>query len=361
MGSLFASIFLGMSFLSGQVGIIPDPHEQETVLSQLTGLLVGEGSPYHYVVQFSTALLLVLAANTAFNGFPRVASILGADRYLPRQFVFRGDRLAFSVGIVVLALVAGALIVVFQGSVTNLIPLYTVGVFAAFTLSQFGMVRHWLKLRDQERGWRWRTFVNGLGGLTTGGVAIVVGVAKFAIGAWMVLVLIPIFIALMWAIQRHYRSVEDALTVDWPDSPLPKPDPPHVIVPVSRMDRAARQAITFARSISSDVTAVHVTDNPVEAAQLQRRWDETALDVPLVVIESPYRALIRPLLAYIDAADRQHSGPITVVLPEFVPRHFWEFFLHNQTAVRLKLQLFFRPNTVVIDVPYYLQRDGQPR
>jgi hypothetical protein len=155
--------------------------------------------------------------------------------------------------------------------------------------------------------------------------------------------------------------VEDALTVDWLDSPLPKPDPPHVIVPVSRMDRAAREAVTFARSISPNVTAVHVTDDAAEAAHLQRRWDQTGLDVPFVVIESPYRALIPPLLAYIDAADRQETGPIAVVLPEFVPRHFWEFLLHNQSAVRLKLHLFFRPNTVVIDVPYYLEHQRQRR
>ncbi len=359
MGSCFASIFLGMSFLAGQLGIMPDPSEHETLVSQLTRVLVGEGTPYHYLVQLATALLLVLAANTAFAGFPRLASILAADRYLPRQFVYRGDRLAFSVGIVVLAVLAAALIVAFQGSVTNLIPLYTVGVFVAFTLSQTGMVRHWWRLRDAERAWQWRATLNGLGALTTGVVAAVVGVAKFGLGAWMILILIPLLIAMMWAIQRHYRSVEDALTIDWPETLLPQRDPPHVVVPVSRLDRATHEALGFARSISADVIAVHVTDDPHEAEHIRRRWEQAGLDVPLVVVESPYRALIPPLLAYVDAAAQQQPDqPITVVLPEFVPRHFWEFFLHNQTALRLKFHLFLRPNTVVIDVPYYLEREA---
>lgn len=355
MGTFFGSIFLGMSFLSSQLGILPDPSEQETVVSQLTRTLVGQGTPYHYLVQISTALLLVLAANTAFADFPRLASILARDRYLPRQFQYRGDRLAFSVGIVVLAALAAALIVAFAGSVTNLIPLYTVGVFVAFTLSQTGMVRHWWRLRDEERNWRWRAFFNGVGAIATGIVALVVGMAKFALGAWMVLVLIPVLIALMWAIHRHYREVEEALALDRPDAPLPPRDPPHVLVAVSRLDRAALQALAFARSISPDVTAVHVTDHPDEVQGMKQSWERWGGDVDLVIVESPYRALIPPLLAYIDAMDKQDPRrPITVVLPEFVPRHFWEYFLHNQTALRLKLRLFFRPNTIVVDVPYHL-------
>ena len=357
MGSLFAVIFLGMSFLAGQIGILPDPSEQETVLSQLTRTLVGEGTPYHYVMQFSTALLLILAANTAFNGFPRLASILASDRYLPSQFRYRGDRLAFSFGIGVLGVVALVLFVAFQGSVTNLIPLYTIGVFIAFTLSQAGMVRHWWKLREGERGWQWRAAINGVGASTTGVVAAVVGVAKFGLGAWMVFVLVPVMIAVMWAIQRHYRTVEDALTIDWPETKLSEPKQPHVIVPLSRIDKATHKALEFARGISSDVTALHVTDDPDAGAYLKRRWDRSGIEVPLVIVESPYRALIPPLVAYINAISQQYPGEaITVVLPEFVPRHFWEFFLHNQTALRLKLLLFFRPNTVVVDVPYYLEQ-----
>jgi amino acid transporter len=355
MATLFGTIFLGLSFLSGQLGIIPDPTEQETVVSQLTRTLVGGGSPYYFLVQFSTAVLLVLAANTAFNGFPRLASILAKDRYLPRQFQFRGDRLAFTVGIAVLAAVSAGLIVAYRGSVTGLIPLYTVGVFLAFTLSQAGLVRHWWQLRDQEPGWRKRAVINGVGAVATGVVMVVVAVSKFALGAWMVLVLIPVLIAMMWAIERHYRQVEAALKLDRPDTPLPERQPPHVVVPVSRLDRAALQALAFARSISPDVTAVHVTDDPREAEELKRRWEAWGGAVPLVIVESPYRALLPPLLAYIDALDRQDPRrPITVVLAEFVPRRPWEYLLHNQTALRLKLHLFFRPNTIVVDVPYHL-------
>src|SRR5207249_2319338 len=300
------------SFLAGQLGIVPDPSEQETVVSQLTRTFVGNGTPYHYLVQISTALLLVLAANTAFADFPRLGSILARDRFAPHYFQFRGDRLAFTTGIVVLALLSAVLIVAFGGSVTNLIPLYTVGVFVAFTLSQAGMVRHWWKLRVTERGWRWRAVLNGLGAVATAIVAVVVGAAKFALGAWMVLILIPALIALMWAINHHYRAVEDALTIDQPHRALPRRGAPRVLVLVSRLDRASLEAVAYARSIA-------------------------------------------PLVAYIDALQKQEpQRPITVVLSEFVPRRPWEYLLHNQAALRLKLRLFFRPNTVVIDVPYHV-------
>jgi amino acid transporter len=364
MGVFFGTIFLGISFLAGQLGVIPDPTEQQTVVSQIAATLVGNGTPYHYLIQISTALLLVLAANTAFADFPRLASILGKDRYLPRQFQFRGDRLAFSVGIMVLAVLAAVLIVAFSGSVTNLIPLYTVGVFVAFTLSQSGMVRHWWKLRLEERGWRWRAVLNGTGAIATGVVAIIVGAAKFALGAWIILILIPLLIAMMWAISRHYRSVEAALDVDTAHglAPLPVVKAPRVLVPVSRLDHAAISALAYARSISPDVTALHVADGREAVEAMQRRWEEWGADIKLVIVESPYRALMAPLLAYLDASEQMDpSRPTTVVLSEFVPRHFWEYALHNQTALRLKLRLFFRPNTVVVDVPYHLSdtRNGK--
>jgi amino acid transporter len=356
MGVFFATIFLGISFLAAQLGIVPDPTEQETVISQITRTLVGAGTPFHYLIQVSTALLLVLAANTAFADFPRLASILGKDRFMPRQFQFRGDRLAFSVGIMVLAVLAAALIVIFGGSVTNLIPLYTVGVFVAFTLSQSGMVRHWWRLRGEQRGWRWRAALNGAGAVATGVVAVIVGVAKFALGAWIILLLIPLLIGVMWAIAQHYRSVEEQLAVSWTDQRLPR-RVPRVIVPVSRLDHATLEAVAYARSISTDVTAVHVADQRSDVEEMKRRWEEWGGPVKLVILESPYRALMAPLMAYIDATETMDpSQPTTVVLSEFVPRHIWEYPLHNQTALRLKLRLFFRPNTVVIDVPYHLHR-----
>jgi amino acid transporter len=361
MGLFFGSIFIGISFLAAQLGVVPDPTEQETVISQIARTLVGAGTPYHYLIQVSTALLLVLAANTAFADFPRLASILGKDRYMPRQFAFRGDRLAFSVGIMVLALLAAVLIVAFGGSVTNLIPLYTVGVFVAFTLSQAGMVRHWYRLRHAQRGWQWRAGLNGAGAVATGLVAIIVGIAKFALGAWMILLLIPLLIGVMWAIGEHYRALERELATPWTAGFVPRRQP-RVIVPISRMDRPGLAALAYARSISDDVTAVHVSDDRGELEEMQRRWEEWGGPVPLVILESPYRALLSPLLAYLDATQTlDPARPTTIVIAEFVPRHIWEYPLHNQTALRLKFRLFFRPNTVVTDVPYHVNgRDPGP-
>jgi hypothetical protein len=275
---------------------------------------------------------------------------------MPRLFSYRGDRLAFTIGIIALSLLAAALIVGFGGSVTNLIPLYTVGVFVAFTLSQTGMVRHWWRLRASEPGWRRRAAFNAVGAIATAIVAIVVGAAKFTLGAWMVLILIPILIAGMWAIHRHYQSVGDALTLDRGPQRIAVPVP-RVIVPVSRIDRATLTALAFARAISPDAIAVHISDGPREADDMRKRWDELGDGMQLAIVESPYRVLLRPLLAYIDALERQEPGrPVTIVLSEFVPRRSWEYLLHNQTALRLKLRLFFRRNTVVIDVPYHLDQ-----
>jgi hypothetical protein len=363
MGTFFATIFLGLSFLAGQLGVAPDPSEQETVVSQITRTIMGAGTPFHVLMQISTALLLVLAANTAFAGFPRLASILSQDGYMPRQFQFRGDRLAFSVGILVLAILSSALIVLFAGSVTALIPLYTVGVFVAFTLSQSGMVRHWWRLRSEQRGWQWRAALNGAGAVATGVVAIFVGVAKFALGAWVVLLLMPALMGLMWAISRHYRAVSAALALGEQTEALPSlpARDPRVIVPVSRLDRAAVGALAYARAISADVTAVHVATDGDAVDAMRQRWETWGGPVKLVILESPYRALMAPLIAYLDATETMDpSRPTTVVLAEFVPRHLWEYPLHNQTALRLKLRLFWRPNTVVIDVPFHLNGNHRP-
>jgi len=357
MGSFFGLIFLGMSYLAGQIGILPDPSEQETVVSQLTRLLVGEGTPYHYLVQVSTALLLVLAANTAFADFPRLSSILARDGFMPRQFAYRGERLAFGMGIVVLAVLSSLLIVGFGGSVTNLIPLYTIGVFVAFTLSQSGMVKHWWVRRATERGWRVSIGFNALGAASTAVVAIVVGIAKFALGAWMVLVLIPVLIAIMWGIHRHYRRVEDALFVHAP-SRLEALSPV-VLVPIGRLDRATLRALAVARALSPEIIVLHVASDAADATRFETQI--ASLNDPglrAVVIESPFRALGHPLLSYLDTLDREDPGrPITVVLSEYVPTHWWEWLLHNQLALRLKLALFFRPNTTVLDVPFRFDRD----
>jgi len=346
-----------MSFLASQLGILPDPTEQETVISQLTRTLVGGGTPFHYLVQVSTAVLLVLAANTAFADFPRLSSILARDGFLPRVFQYRGDRLAFSYGIVVLAAIAVLLVVVFGGSVTNLIPLYTVGVFVAFTLSQSGMVRRWRRLRHEVAGWRRRAIINGIGAITTGVVAVEVAAAKFALGAWIVLILIPLLVAMMLFIERQYRSVGIALAVR-PDAPIPRGRrEERVIVPVPGINRAVVRAINVGRAIAPDVRAVLVSDDPDDAARIRAQWERQLADVPLVFVESPYRALIGPLLAYLDVLDQawppDKEAPITfVVVPEYVARSWWERILYNQSARRLRTALLGRRRTVVVNVPY---------
>jgi amino acid transporter len=357
MGTFFGLIFLGMSFLVGQLGILPDPSEQETVVSQLTATLVGAGAPYYYLVQISTAVLLVLAANTSFADFPRLSSILARDGFLPRVFQFRGERLAFNAGIVVLALVAVALIVAFGGSVTNLIPLYTVGVFIAFTLSQSGMVRRWWRLRHEERGWRRRAAINGIGAATTGVVALQVAASKFFLGAWIVLILIPVQVGVMLFINRQYKASAAKLAVrdDIVISPPRREE--RVVVPVPGINRAVIQAINVGRSIATDIRGVLVSDEPAEAARVRERWDRQLPDVALVVVESPYRALVGPLLAYLDVLDQawppDKEAPITfVVIPEYVARSWWERILYNQSANRLRKALIGRPHTVVVNVPY---------
>jgi amino acid transporter len=356
MGTFFGLIFLGMSFLVGQLGILPDPTEQETVVSQLTAALVGD-SPYLYLVQISTAVLLVLAANTSFADFPRLSSILARDGFLPRVFQFRGDRLAFNAGIVVLAITAVALIIAFGGSVTNLIPLYTVGVFIAFTLSQSGMVRRWWRLRGEEPGWRRSAAINGLGALTTGVVAINVAASKFLLGAWIVLILIPLQIGMMLFIHRQYSASAAKLAVR-DDILIPPPRrEERVVVPLAGINRAVIQAINVGRSIAPDVRGVLISDDPAEAARIRERWDRQLPDVSLVVVESPYRALIGPLLAYLDVLDLawppDKEAPVTfVVIPEYVASSWWERILYNQSANRLRKALIGRPHTVVVNVPY---------
>jgi amino acid transporter len=354
---VFAILFVGIAYLVTTVGIQPDPTEQQTVLSLLVRQLTGDGVIL-VVAQLSTALILALAANTSFADFPRLSSFLARDGYLPRQFAFRGERLAFTTGIVALSLMAIGLLYFFEASVSGLIPLYTLGVFIAFTLSQSGMLRRWWKRR--EPGWHTGLFINGLGAATTLVVAFVVGSSNFFQGSWLVIVLVPLLMALLMGIHGHYREMARALELDRIPAAAEVAAEPIVIVPIARLDRPALQAIAFANSISSEAVAVHVTNDPATAESLRERWPEWAGTTELVVVESPYRALIGPLLAYMDALQRQAPDrPILVVLAEFVPRHWWENLLHNQTALRLKLRLFARRNTIVADVPYHPSRPSE--
>ncbi len=358
MGSLFATLFIAISYLTTTIGIHPDMSETETVLSLLAKSLVGT-SWYFYLVQAATAIILVLAANTAFNGFPRLASIMATDRFMPRQFAQRGDRLAFSTGIIALAIVSSLLIVKYDASVSDLIPLYTVGVFIAFTLSQAGMVRKWL--RERSRGWLPSAAINAVGAVATGVVAVVVGVGKFADGAWMVVAIMPVLVTMLYAINRHYRTIEDQLLIA---STVPvhlSATEPRIVVPISRIDRASLRALSIARGLGGEVHAVHISYDVGGAKAFKKRWASVVGEtIELQTIISPYRALLPPLLKYIDAIDRDGPGrPIIVVLAEFVPRHWWEALLHNQTALLLKLRLFVRRNTSVLDVPYHLD-DPEP-
>jgi hypothetical protein len=350
MALSFSAIFLGLTFLAQAIGVAPDQNELETLNSLVTRSLIGDG-PGYYLVQVSTAVILALAANTGFTGFPRLAAVLANDRFMPRHFADRGERLAFSFGIVVLAGLAAIVLVSFGGSVTALIPLYTIGVFLAFTLSQTGLVRRWFTLRP--RGWRVTATINGVGAVVTGVVLLITTITKFEHGAWMVLLVMPVLVLLLHAINTHYTAAQDSLVLEDLREELPTLPSPMVIVPVARLDRTAVKALTFASSISEHVRAVHVATSRETAESFQRRWDAWAAKVPLEVIVSPYRSLVPPLLTYIERVGTSRERPLTIVVSQFVPRHWWEFFLHSQTAFRLKLALLFRPDTIVIDVPYH--------
>jgi amino acid transporter len=348
---IFGSLFIGVSWLASSIGVVPDPNEEQTILSLIARHVMGNGF-FLIFLQLATALILTLAANTSFADFPRLSSFLARDGFMPRQFGFRGERLAFTTGIIALSGLAALLLWVFDASVTALIPLYTVGVFVAFTLSQTGMVVRWWRRR--EKGWQSGLAINGLGALTTGVIAIIVASSKFLTGAYVVIIMAPLLIGLMLSIRAHYRHMEQQLKAAPGSDDDVEPDP-IVIVPLARLDRPARRALAFARTISPHATAVHITNDPHTADQLRADWQTLGGPMELVVVESPYRALVGPLLRYMDALQSLHpTRPIVVVLAEVVPRHWWENLLHNQTSLRLKLRLFGRKNTIVADVPFHL-------
>jgi len=356
---LLAVLFMGITFVALNFGIVAiDEPTPKTVISQVAALAFGNGSIAFYLFQAFTALILFLAANTSYNAFPRLAAILARDGYLPRQFSFRGDRLAFTSGIVILSLVAITLLVVFEGNTTALIPLYSVGVFVSFTISQGGMVRHWL--RERSTGWHWRLGLNGFGCVLTAFVAVVVTVAK-APPSLLVAIVIPGLVAMMLFIHRQYRTSAAMLKVR-PDAVIPPPQrEERIIVPIAGIDRAVVQAVNVGRSIGRDVRGVLISDEPAEAGAIRERWERQLPDVPLVIVESPYRALVAPLLAYLDVLEQawppDKPEPITfVVIPEYVARSWWERLLYNQSAKRLRTVLLGRPHTVVVNVPY--QRDA---
>jgi amino acid transporter len=348
MGVLVATMFLGLSYLAGVAGATPSDHE--SVVSQVGRAVYGTG-PIYYVLQLATTGLLILAANTSFADFPRLSSILARDEYMPRRFAFRGERLAFSAGIVVLALIAIIVLVAFGGLVTALIPLYAIGVFTSVTLSQAGMVRHWL--RERKEGWRRSALINGVGAVATGIVTLIFAVAKFALGAWLIIVIIPVLVTGMVFVHRQYerRRIEAHVRPEVVIGPPRKRQ--HLIVPVAEVTRDVVQAVRFAWTMSDHVTAVHVTDDLERGDEIRQRFLRQLPGTQFVIVESPYRQLVQPLIRYLEhIAARSDDDIVVVLLPEYVSRHWWERFLYNENARRIRDALLGRSNILVADVPF---------
>jgi len=357
MAALMGILFVGSIGLTQYFAVVAGP--DETILSALARRILGSGIPY-VVVQVATLLILAVAANTSFADFPRVASILARDGFLPHQLSQLGDRLVFSNGMLALAALTGFLIVAFNGDSHALIPLFAVGVFLAFTLSQAGMVVHWIRLRGNS--WRLKALINGAGTVTTLVTLLVVAISKFVEGAWIVAGLIPLIVFGFHSVRSHYQEVGHQLTLRGLPPSLKPLAPPRVVLPISGVHRGVLEALRFARSISNQVTAVYVETNPAAADQVRRDWAMWVPDVRLVVVPSPYRSLIGPLLEFLDQTDREHHDGqrAVVILPEFIPARRWQYVLHNQTAWLLKLALVYQRRQlgrtrVIVDVPFYLR------
>lgn len=379
MAALLATMFIGTSIMAYLYQV--HPSDNETVISQFARIIfTGPMAWFYYVIQGTTALILVLAANTSFADFPRLASLLARDRFLPRQFASRGDKLVFSNGIIILAMFSAVLIVAFGGDTSRLIPLYAVGVFLSFTLSQSGMVRHWWKAGRTGPGetaaadnshradqatrarhlseaahWKKSIVVNGLGAAATFVVLVVLIVTKFLHGAWIVVVLIPLLVALFRAIHRHYMDVATQLTTEGLEKL--RPIRHEVIVPVSGIHRGVLRALQYAKTIAPEhVTALYINVDDEATQKLREKWSTWVDGIELVVIASPYRSLIGPLSRYVDRRMKAHPDQmVTVVLPEFVPARWWHHLLHNQSSLMLKGALLFKRNVIVTSVPYHLK------
>src|SRR4029077_10114531 len=350
MALVAIGMFVGTSVLAHAYSVLPSA--AESGVSQLGRAIFGVG-PVYYMIQAGTTLILVLAANTAYADFPRLASIVARDRYLPRQFMNQGDRLAFSNGILVLSVFAAVLIIAFRGDTQLLLPLYMIGVFVSFTLSQAGMVIHWRKTR--EAGWKTSAFVNGFGAVVTGIVLVIVAVTKTLEGAWIVLLLIPLIVLLFNGTRRHYDHVASQLTLRGYAPQMRAHNT--VIMPIGGMQRAVVEALRYAETLSDDVRAVYVDTDARATDQIRNDWETWGGRVTLVVLPSPYRSVMEPLLDYIRSVERDRPEDyVTVILPEFVPARWWQHLLHNQSALLIKGALLFRPNTVVTSVPFHLSR-----
>jgi amino acid transporter len=344
-------MFLGISTLAYYFGAAP--REDVSVVSQLASQIVGTGTIF-FIIQVATALILVLAANTSYADFPRLASLLSRDRFLPRQFSSRGDRLVFSNGVVALGVFAALLVVAFDAREQAMLPLYAIGVFISFTLSQYGMVRHWL--REREPSWQRSVLINGVGAVLTALVLVVIVVTKFEQGAWAVLVLIPILVLGFRSVHRHYQQVARQLSLE--KAPRVEPVRRHTaLVLISGIHRGVVPALEFAKSIAPDnTTALYVDLDAEHTRKIEEKWARWGAGIPLQVLDSPYRSLVRPIMRYIDEIDAQYDDDVlSVILPEFIPSKWWQHLLHNQTALAIKAALLFRKGVVVISVPYHLE------
>ncbi len=369
MAGILATLFLGITFLAGKIGAVPS--EIETVISQIARTVYGDSVLLYLLAVSMTAIILFMAANTAFAGFPRLAAILARDGFLPHQFTYRGSRLVFSTGIVALAVMAGVIVVIFNASVTQMIPLYAIGVFLSFTLSQAGMAHRWWKAGHLSLGeeqverssvihhdphWLQKMIANGLGAALTAVVTLVFGITKFPDGAWIVVALIPLLVVTFIAIHRHYENLAHQLSLDHVLI-YPRVSRQRVIIPISGVHQGTLAGLRYACSISDDVTAIYISMDPEEEEKIKAKWGIWGEGIRLVILKSPYRLLIEPVLEYIEklCRIRQPNEVITVVVPQFVSRHWWTGILHSQTAFLLRLGLLLRPGVVIIEVPYQVE------
>lgn len=352
MSTILASLFTGISWMAYHYGILAKI--DETVVSQLARLTFGSG-PIYYAVQISTMALLVLAANSAFAGFPNLASILARDGFMPHQMATFGDRLVFSNGIIILGFFACLLLVVFEGDTHALIPLYAIGVFVSFTLSQAGMVKRWLVKKGPH--WQTKLLVNGLGAVTTGIATLIIASAKFTQGAWIVFLLVTILLVMFQGIRSHYKAVSEQIALDRRGERPPLPRRNIVIIPISGLNRAVVRALDFARSRPGEVRAVFVDVDPEESAKVKIQWAQWGGGVNLIALSSPYRSVLGSLLDYVEEVlEKDPNTWVTVVIPEILPARWWQGILHNQRALMLKGKLLFKDRVIITDVPYHLTR-----
>ena len=369
MSGILGTLLLGIAFLAGPIGAIPS--EAETVISQLARTTFGGQGILYLATIVATTLILIMAANTSFADFPRLSALLAIDGFLPRQLAYRGSRLVFSRGIAALALIASLLVVLFSASVTALIPLYAIGVFLSFTLSQAGMARRWWKIGHMlpgqekkergstiryESGWQHKMVINGFGAVCTAVVTVVFATTKFMDGAWIVLILMPVLVVIFSAIHHHYRSLAAHLSLDDYGAPA-RVGRHRVIMPIGGVHRGTLAALRYARTLSDDVTAVYVSIDPAEAEKINSKWESWGEGVRLVILDSPYRLMLEPLLEYIEEINvqRQPNETLTIVVPQFVPKHWWNNLLHARTAAMLRSALLFRPGIIITDVPYQVE------